>query len=78
MCAGGTRRNQAPRPGGRSAPASPEVPADVQPDQATSKTTTPMSMYEGRIIGIVDRGRATREQLGLMMAGVPQAEALQA
>jgi simple sugar transport system ATP-binding protein len=33
-------------------------------------------MYEGRIIGIVDRGQATREQLGLMMAGVSQAEAL--
>ena len=35
-------------------------------------------MYEGRIIGVVHRGQATREQLGLMMAGVPQAEALQA
>jgi hypothetical protein len=35
-------------------------------------------MYEGRIIGVVNRGQATREQLGLMMAGVPQAEALQA
>jgi len=34
-------------------------------------------MYEGRIIGVVKRGQATREQLGLMMAGVPQAEALQ-
>ena len=34
-------------------------------------------MYEGRIIGIVHRGQATREQLGLMMAGVPEAEALQ-
>jgi simple sugar transport system ATP-binding protein len=33
-------------------------------------------MYEGRIIGEVDRGKATAEQLGLMMAGVPQAEAL--
>jgi simple sugar transport system ATP-binding protein len=33
-------------------------------------------MYEGRIIGEVDRGKATVEQLGLMMAGVPQAEAL--
>ncbi|HUI71424.1 MAG TPA: ABC transporter ATP-binding protein [Spirochaetia bacterium] len=33
-------------------------------------------MYEGRIIGLVDRGEATLEQLGLMMAGVPQEEAL--
>ncbi len=34
-------------------------------------------MYEGRIIGVVDRGQASREQIGLMMAGVPMAEALQ-
>ena len=27
-------------------------------------------MYEGRIVGIVDRGAATSEQLGLLMAGV--------
>jgi simple sugar transport system ATP-binding protein len=27
-------------------------------------------MFEGRIIGIVDRQTATREQLGLLMAGV--------
>jgi general nucleoside transport system ATP-binding protein len=33
-------------------------------------------MYEGRIIGLVDRGEASVEQLGLMMAGVPQLEAL--
>jgi simple sugar transport system ATP-binding protein len=33
-------------------------------------------MYEGRIIGVVRRGQATREQLGLMMAGVQQADAL--
>ena len=33
-------------------------------------------MYEGRIIGMVERGQASLEQLGLMMAGVPQAEAL--
>ena len=33
-------------------------------------------MYEGRIIGVVGRGQATLEQIGLMMAGVPQAEAL--
>jgi general nucleoside transport system ATP-binding protein len=34
-------------------------------------------MYEGRIIGVVDRGQASLEQIGLMMAGVPMAEALQ-
>jgi len=34
-------------------------------------------MYEGRVIGLVDRGQASREQLGFMMAGVPQAEALE-
>ena len=33
-------------------------------------------MYEGRIIGVVDRGQASLEQIGLMMAGVPMAEAL--
>ena len=34
-------------------------------------------MYEGRITGVVDRGQASLEQIGLMMAGVPMAEALQ-
>lgn len=34
-------------------------------------------MYEGRIMGIVARGQATVEQIGLMMAGIPQEEALQ-
>ncbi len=33
-------------------------------------------MYEGRIVGIVDRGQANVEQIGLMMAGVPMAEAM--
>ncbi|MGQ9490584.1 MAG: ABC transporter ATP-binding protein [Anaerolineae bacterium] len=33
-------------------------------------------IYEGRIIGIVNRDQATIEQLGLMMAGVPMHEAL--
>jgi general nucleoside transport system ATP-binding protein len=28
-------------------------------------------MYEGQVIGIVERGQATVEQIGLMMAGVP-------
>jgi simple sugar transport system ATP-binding protein len=33
-------------------------------------------MYEGKIMGIVDRDGATVEQLGLMMAGIPAEEAL--
>lgn len=33
-------------------------------------------MYEGQIMGIVDPNTATREQVGLMMAGVAQDEAL--
>lgn len=33
-------------------------------------------IYEGKIVGIVDRHEATVEQLGLMMAGVPKEEAL--
>jgi simple sugar transport system ATP-binding protein len=35
-------------------------------------------MYEGRIMGVVERDRATVEQLGLMMAGVPMEDALAA
>lgn len=34
-------------------------------------------MYEGRIIGIVNRDQATVEQIGLMMAGIAMDEALQ-
>jgi simple sugar transport system ATP-binding protein len=34
-------------------------------------------MYEGRIIGIVERNQATVEQIGLMMAGISMEEALQ-
>ncbi|HUX12457.1 MAG TPA: ABC transporter ATP-binding protein [Spirochaetia bacterium] len=34
-------------------------------------------MYEGKIVGIVDRGQGSVEQIGLMMAGVSMAEALQ-
>jgi simple sugar transport system ATP-binding protein len=34
-------------------------------------------MYEGRIIGIVVRGQASIEQIGLMMAGISMEEALQ-
>jgi simple sugar transport system ATP-binding protein len=33
-------------------------------------------MYEGAIIGVVERGQASVEQIGLMMAGIPMAEAL--
>jgi ABC-type uncharacterized transport system ATPase subunit len=33
-------------------------------------------MYEGRITGIVERGEASVEQIGLMMAGVPRSEAM--
>ena len=32
-------------------------------------------MYEGKIIGIVDPATATREEVGLMMAGVTTADA---
>ncbi len=35
-------------------------------------------MYEGKIVGIVGRGQATIEQIGLMMAGISMGEALQA
>ena len=34
-------------------------------------------MYEGKIIGIVERGKATIEQIGLMMAGISMDEAMQ-
>jgi len=27
-------------------------------------------MYEGRIVGVVDAGTATEEELGLLMAGI--------
>ena len=33
-------------------------------------------IYEGRIIGVVTRGQATIEQIGLMMAGVSMADAM--
>ena len=33
--------------------------------------------YEGRIMGIVERNQATVEQIGLMMAGIAMAEAMQ-
>jgi len=33
-------------------------------------------MYEGRILGIVDRGQATVEEIGLIMAGIPMEEAM--
>jgi uncharacterized protein YoaH (UPF0181 family) len=34
-------------------------------------------MYEGQIVGIVERNQATVEQIGLMMAGISMQEALQ-
>jgi simple sugar transport system ATP-binding protein len=34
-------------------------------------------MFEGQIIGIVERNRATVEEIGLMMAGIPMEEAMQ-
>ncbi len=34
-------------------------------------------MYEGKIIGVVERGQATVEQIGLMMAGISLQDALQ-
>ena len=34
-------------------------------------------LYEGRIMGIVERDQATVEQIGLMMAGISMAEAIQ-
>jgi general nucleoside transport system ATP-binding protein len=34
-------------------------------------------MYEGQIIGVVERNQATVEEIGLMMAGIPFEEAMQ-
>ena len=34
-------------------------------------------IYEGKIIGVVTRGQATVEQIGLMMAGVAMSDAMQ-
>jgi ABC-type uncharacterized transport system ATPase subunit len=34
-------------------------------------------IYEGRLMGIVDRGQATVEEIGLIMAGIPMEEAMQ-
>jgi simple sugar transport system ATP-binding protein len=33
-------------------------------------------LYEGNIVGIVDRNQASVEQIGLMMAGIPMADAM--
>ena len=35
-------------------------------------------MYEGQLIGIVERGQASVEQIGLMMAGISLQETMQA
>ncbi len=32
-------------------------------------------MYEGKIVGVVDRDEATEEMLGLMMAGIENSKA---
>jgi simple sugar transport system ATP-binding protein len=34
-------------------------------------------IYEGRIVGVVERNQATVEQIGLMMAGISMQEAMQ-
>jgi len=34
-------------------------------------------VYEGKIIGVVARGQATVEQIGLMMAGISMQDAMQ-
>ena len=33
-------------------------------------------MYEGRIVGVVERDQATVEEIGLIMAGIPMEEAM--
>jgi ABC-type uncharacterized transport system ATPase subunit len=43
-------------------------------DETRSLSDRIAVIYEGRIMGIVDRGQATVEQIGLMMAGIPLQE----
>jgi ABC-type uncharacterized transport system ATPase subunit len=45
-------------------------------DEITALSDRIAVIYEGAIIGIVDRGKATVEQIGLMMAGISMAEAV--
>jgi simple sugar transport system ATP-binding protein len=46
-------------------------------DEVRSLSDRIAVMYEGKIIGIVERDQATVEQIGLMMAGISMQEALQ-
>jgi len=43
-------------------------------DEVMSLADRIIVMYEGKIMGIVPAAEATKEELGLMMAGVPAAE----
>jgi simple sugar transport system ATP-binding protein len=45
-------------------------------DEVRSLSDRIAVIYEGEIMGVVARGEATVEQLGMMMAGVPKREAL--
>ena len=45
-------------------------------DEVRSLSDRIAVMYEGRIVGIVERGQATIEEIGLMMAGVSMEEAM--
>ncbi len=45
-------------------------------DEARTLSDRIAVMYEGRIIGIVDRNQATVEQIGLMMAGIAMDDAM--
>ncbi len=46
-------------------------------DETRSLSDRIAVMYEGKLIGIVERGQASVEQIGLMMAGIPLSEAMQ-
>ena len=46
-------------------------------DEITELSDRIAVLYEGRIMGIVERDQATLEQIGLMMAGIPMSEAMQ-
>lgn len=47
-------------------------------DEVRSLSDRIAIIYEGRIIGVVERGQASVEQIGLMMAGISMGEAIQA
>ncbi len=44
---------------------------------AKEKVLASKVIYEGRIVGVVERNQATIEQIGLMMAGISMPEAMQ-